>query len=309
MNMPLTLTDPSGLSWLSSVFHSIGNFLKKWAPLILGVALTFMGVPAFWAGFWGSVASSAINGGNIGTFLTGLAVGWIAGAIAGPISGRLTGVLGLGGNSLAATVMRGAIAGGVAGGISSTIMGGSFLQGFGAGALGGAVGAGMRWGGEHLGWDSYLRNLRSRIEHSMTTGEGLYADNSGAAHSQGETKESLWERVGHTLDHVLHDIGEFFGMEKSAVAEAATRTASVPLEAGLGVLDSGVANGTINIIVAGNFQLCESTSTCSADEQGTVFGYLATSPPNIAAVNSYFQQHNWTVLTPAGIYEMRRNGN
>jgi len=35
MNNPLTLTDPSGYSWLSKIFHAIGNFLQKyWRPIV-----------------------------------------------------------------------------------------------------------------------------------------------------------------------------------------------------------------------------------------------------------------------------------
>jgi hypothetical protein len=42
MNQPLTLTDPSGMSWLSKLFSGIGSFLKKWGQTILSVVLTYL---------------------------------------------------------------------------------------------------------------------------------------------------------------------------------------------------------------------------------------------------------------------------
>jgi hypothetical protein len=53
MNMPLTLTDPSGYSWLSKLFHSIGKFLIKViavAALILAPALVVIGMQIALAG-------------------------------------------------------------------------------------------------------------------------------------------------------------------------------------------------------------------------------------------------------------------
>jgi len=85
MNMPLTLTDPSGYSWLSKLFHSIGHFLKKWGGMIISVAFAVAGMP-FVGALLSSTFNLAVNGGTLGGFLTGLAISAIAGAIAGPIA-------------------------------------------------------------------------------------------------------------------------------------------------------------------------------------------------------------------------------
>jgi hypothetical protein len=146
MNQPLTLTDPTGLSWLSKHFRNVGNFLKKWGSLILGVVLCFFGVGAIWIAVWCATYNAAVNGGTIGSFAIGLVVGMVAGGIASGIGGAASSAIGAGGSGLIASVVRGAIVGGLAGGITSTIMGGSFMQGFAAGALGGAIGAAARYG-------------------------------------------------------------------------------------------------------------------------------------------------------------------
>jgi RHS repeat-associated protein len=148
MNMPLTLTDPSGHSWLGKLFHSIGHFLKKWGSLILSVALTFFGVPPLMVGFLSSAFSAAVNGGTFGSFLSGFVIGTIAGAIAAPIAGALSGALHVVGQGLLASVLQGALTGALAGGLSSTVMGGSFWAGFTGGALVGAVAGAMTWGAQ-----------------------------------------------------------------------------------------------------------------------------------------------------------------
>jgi hypothetical protein len=142
MNMPLTLIDPSGLSWLSKLFSGIGSFLKKYGSTIISIVFTCIGFPYIGA-FLGSLFSAAVNGGNIGGFLTGLAIGMVAGAIAGPIGGKLAGLVSKGATEFASKVIAGAITGGLAGGISSVAMGGSFGSGFLGGAIVGGLTAGL----------------------------------------------------------------------------------------------------------------------------------------------------------------------
>jgi RHS repeat-associated protein len=302
MNQPLTLTDPSGLSWLSKLFHSIGSFLKKWAPTILGIALSFMGVPPFWCGFWSSVLSTAINGGTLGSFAIGLAVGWAAGKLAGPLAEKFGGWLSLTGKGFWQTTIRGAIGGALAGGISSTMMGGSFMQGFAAGALGGAIGAGLQWGGEHYGAAQYLREMRNGVR--------LFASNGGAGDKQIEPQHSFLERVGHglhtffhaadeMLHEALHSMGEFFGMEKSAAAEAGTRVMAGPLAAGVAALDPEAVGAGLTVVLRQNFYACAGGGACSWEDSQMFSGYLSSNPPDIAAARSYLQQHHWTIKTNA----------
>lgn len=60
MNNPLTLIDPSGYSWLSSIFKSIGRFLKKYiVPILIAVVTA---VVTYYAGpWWGAFAGSALS--------------------------------------------------------------------------------------------------------------------------------------------------------------------------------------------------------------------------------------------------------
>ena len=86
-----------------------------------------------------------MNGGTIQSFAIGVAVSMAASSIAGPLGNNISGALGAAGSGFIASTIRGAIVGGLAGGISSSVMGGSFIRGFGAGALGGAIGAASQW--------------------------------------------------------------------------------------------------------------------------------------------------------------------
>ena len=150
MNNPLTLIDPSGYSWLSSLFRSVGHFLKKWGGLIIGVVLAFNGVPFLLNSLISSAFSTAVNGGTFGSFLVGFGVGLAAGMIAGPIGAKLGSALGITGQKLGAQIFMGALTGGLAGGISSVAMGGSFWSGFAGGALGGALSTAATYGLKNL---------------------------------------------------------------------------------------------------------------------------------------------------------------
>lgn len=142
MNNPLTLIDPSGYSWLSSLFKSIGRFLKKWGGTIISIGFAMAGLP-FIGALVSSVFSTAVNGGNFGSFLTSFAIGMAAGLVAGPVAGGASRVLGLTGGSIGTQIFRGALAGGIAGGLTSSVSGGSFWAGFAGGALTGGITAGV----------------------------------------------------------------------------------------------------------------------------------------------------------------------
>ena len=143
MNMPLTLTDPSGMSWLSKLFGGIGSFLKKYGSTIIQVVFTVVGMP-FIGALLGSLFNAAVNGGTIGGFLTGLAISAAAGAIAGPIGGKLGGLISKGASEFVAKVIAGAVTGAIAGGISSAASGGSFWSGAAVGAITGGLTAGLQ---------------------------------------------------------------------------------------------------------------------------------------------------------------------
>ena len=142
MNMPLTLTDPSGYSWLSKLFHSIGHFLKKWGSTIIDIAFAIAGMP-FIGSLVASAFGTALNGGNLQSFLSGFAVGTLAGFVAGPIAGKLSGFFGMAARDITTQIFRGIVAGGIAGGLTAEVFGGSFAAGFWGGALAGGLTAGV----------------------------------------------------------------------------------------------------------------------------------------------------------------------
>jgi hypothetical protein len=171
----LSLVDPSGFSWLSSLFHAIGHFLSRyWRPIvaIIAVAITYgqivgwieaanlaAGAPiALDAGEWVVVyAASGLVGGAI--------MGGFQGAVTGAITGAMFGlVAGVYGNSW--TFGRFASSA-VAGGLSSEISGGSFTRGA---ELGVALAA-VQWGAYQM--RQYV------VQDSLKNQYGLNANTNG----------------------------------------------------------------------------------------------------------------------------------
>ena len=72
-------------------FDDIGNFLKQAAPIVLPVALGFMGVPPIFAGAIGSGVGALINGASPGEALQSAAVGGLTGAAFSGIQGAMSG--------------------------------------------------------------------------------------------------------------------------------------------------------------------------------------------------------------------------
>lgn len=108
MNNPLSLIDPSGYSWLSKAFRSIGKFFNKYwrqiVAVVVAVAVTYFTFGTGTASFWGAVAQgatagatygatvTALYGGNLGDIFRGALTGAIAGGIAAGVGygmGRL----------------------------------------------------------------------------------------------------------------------------------------------------------------------------------------------------------------------------
>jgi RHS repeat-associated protein len=169
LNNPLSLVDPTGFSWLSSLFHAVGHFLSRyWRPIvaIIAVAITYgqivnwieaanlaAGAPiALDAGEWVVVyAASGLVGGAI--------MGGFQGAVTGAITGAMFGlVAGVYGNSWSFGRFAST---GLAGGLSSEISGGSFTRGV---ELGLALAA-IQWGAYQM--------RESMIEQSQKNQYGL----------------------------------------------------------------------------------------------------------------------------------------
>ncbi len=106
MNNPLSLTDPSGFSWLSKAFKSIGNFVKTYwreivAVIVVVVSMgTLAPVVGAAGGFWGAVAIGATAGAIYGAAVTALYGGGIGdifrGALTGAVAGGIAAGIGYG---------------------------------------------------------------------------------------------------------------------------------------------------------------------------------------------------------------------
>ncbi|MEZ5499833.1 MAG: RHS repeat-associated core domain-containing protein [Steroidobacteraceae bacterium] len=198
MNNPLSLVDPSGYSWLSKLFHSIGHFLKKWGGTIISVAFAVIGMPYVGA-LLSSAFNLAVNGGTLGSFFTGLAISAIAGAIAGPIGGKLAWLVGATGSSIGARIVAGAITGAIAGGINSEANGQSFWSGFAVGAVTGGLTAGLqaKFGGHEL--DPGSRSARAESWARGTVGKVWNLPNTIVG--------LLYGGVGHVVGEIGYRLG------------------------------------------------------------------------------------------------------
>jgi RHS repeat-associated protein len=140
INNPVMYIDPSGYSWFSSLFKSIGNFFKNifknpgqfFATLAVGVATGWfagpLGAAMFGAQTWGAAAlAGALGGaatGAVGAAMNGSNIwqGALLGAVGGGVGGGVAGHIGLG-------TTEGIIGGAVAGGGAAGAVGSAFRRG------------------------------------------------------------------------------------------------------------------------------------------------------------------------------------
>ena len=172
MNNPLNMTDPTGFSWISNAFHSMGSWLKEnWVTVvvIIVVAIVTWGVGAAFVGAAGTTGTTfataatatsgasltatgmatagsiggaiggglgaALNGGNFGDVLRGAAIGAVQGAITGGMGNGVGQAASAGNYGLAAAHIAGHA---VVGGAVNEAMGGKFQDGFLSAAAGAA---------------------------------------------------------------------------------------------------------------------------------------------------------------------------
>jgi RHS repeat-associated protein len=225
--------------------------------------------------------SSTLSGGNCGR-------GALAAGISEAAKANQGGLLGPPPKALANWgTFKGAAEAGLLGGVAAKITGGKFDDGFTVSAAG------------------YLFN--SAADSARAQGA-----NASGADSPGfwATAWGAIKAIGSNIGNWFSGLAAGFGAESGAVGEAASRGASVAVDAGVAVLDAQVADGGLNVLVKANFDLCVSYSTCDFESWPTIAGYLEATPPNVVAINGYFKQQNWTVLSPAQILEMKqKNGN
>lgn len=181
MNNPLSMTDPTGYSWLSSFFKKIGNALVKFAEtkinwlkqnwrtvvvvaaaIVVTVVTAYAATPALGA-FWGGVVAGAAGGATNGALSTALYGGTaskifqnaLRGAAIGAVTAGLTFGVAHGvpipgrevGGSIFGEGFGGMVATraaeGVIGGAASAAGGGDFLSGFIGSFVGGFTGGAM----------------------------------------------------------------------------------------------------------------------------------------------------------------------
>ena len=134
MNNPLSALDPTGYSWLSSAFRSIGRFIKKYLPQIVMIIATAMGNPGLGILFnvWYSAVQAIRAGQDIYSWMFGMML--YAGTFA---TSSLVGKSIIG-DDFMSIVMRGAVTGGIGAGARTLQSGGSLWSNFVHGAVKGA---------------------------------------------------------------------------------------------------------------------------------------------------------------------------
>ncbi|MGD9108081.1 MAG: RHS repeat-associated core domain-containing protein [Gammaproteobacteria bacterium] len=145
INNPLTLTDPSGYSWLSNSFHHVDveHLIQQIAQI--AIAAIIMANDGFLAAAFASAVMSGMfalaNGGNIGTAILSAGLAFTSAIIWNGV-GTMLGEGGELGTTEAPLPIRVGVHG-VVGGAMNAIEGGSFKDGFIACAAGEAASGGM----------------------------------------------------------------------------------------------------------------------------------------------------------------------
>ncbi len=204
-NNPMSMTDPSGFSWLSKTWRKI----KKWVrPIIAAVAAYYtFGAASAWAANLGFTTTTTFAAGGAytvsvstlsvgGYALAGAASGFVGGAIMtgslrGAVNGAITGAVGGSIASYAGTASR--VARGLAGGMNGAMQTGT-LKGFARGFIAGQLDV-------DLGLRVYNSNQFANfaINRVSDYGRGYIIGGSGVA------KKNL--RAGLFNDGVGHAVG------------------------------------------------------------------------------------------------------
>lgn len=138
MNNPLSLVDPSGYSWLSDAWKSLGGTLIGITVSVLTMGTLTPVVAGILGGFTGGFAGSLINGGD---FNDAFQAGFIGGVIGGVTAGFAHGIgeTFVNTESLFAQVAK-IVTHGAVGGYLTVAQGGKFKHGFMAGIAGSVAG-------------------------------------------------------------------------------------------------------------------------------------------------------------------------
>lgn len=206
MNNPLSLIDPSGYSWLSKAFRSIGKFFSTyWKPIvaIIAAVVTYGAVTGYYAAAAGSATGAAAGSAtyaaaasaaatSVGTMATaGAAAGFVAGAITGGVKGAIVGAISgalfgaIGGYYKSTWNVGRVLAEGAIGGVSSELGGGSFRDGF---LLSAGI-SGLRWGARTMRQEMSENWSKNEYARDSAQSDGWYGDMD--KHGGGRPPESL----------------------------------------------------------------------------------------------------------------------
>lgn len=212
MNQPLTLTDPSGLSWLSKAFNGIGHFFSKYWRVIVAIVVSVISCGAL-TPLCVTFAGSAILGGALAGAISGAIAGAITGGWKGALVGAVSGAM-FGGIHAAFgstwNAERVALSG-VAGGISSEVSGGSFLKGA---EMGFGIAA-LQWGASAMR-ESMVEQSKLDPRNASGVSDGANGDHfklAGARWWQNvkEFSEKTWAKVWQPFGGVQGGGGMLFG--------------------------------------------------------------------------------------------------
>ncbi len=253
MNNPLSAVDPSGNSWLSSLFSAVGRLFKNQVfRIIVAVAVAVFLPQIIGTGFWQAVATGALAGGiatgNLkGVFLGGLTAGLFYGAGSWAESfeskfdqgfARVIGHAGAGCLSAVSgggSCGRGALSAGfglipgpsiksafwstvehgMMGGIGSTLGGGQFGDGFYQGAAGEAF--------NRLEHDAIERNIKAYQSKSPEEREQIrneFVQDRAKIYADQDGYTGRWHKVITWAGYLEKFAKWVFGLEAKAVSIA-----------------------------------------------------------------------------------------
>ncbi len=189
MNNPLNMTDPTGFSWLSKMFHKLGDWISEnfiTIVVVIVVAIVTWGVGTYFA-------AAAYSAGSATAFATG-------------VTATMTSL------TWAGTVATAAIAGAVGGGLSAALAGGDWsdiLKGMVVGAVQGAITAGVLNGMQPASYGLSWETAGHVVGHGVVGGAanvamgGKFSDGFISAASSAFAADMGWNQGGTPSTRVI----------------------------------------------------------------------------------------------------------
>ena len=174
LNNPLSLTDPSGYTWLSDNWRSLlaGAVGVSVAILTAGtgtagsIALGQAILSGAAGGFAGGFTGSLLNGGNVGDAVKAGVIGGVIGGISAGAANKVGSFFGDVGKFNFQKELARSLAHGSVGGLTSMAQGGKFKHGFFAGSFASMAGSGM----QASGWGVFQTQVGGGIAAAVVGG-------------------------------------------------------------------------------------------------------------------------------------------